>query len=752
MVSDQEMRDREDDPLGVAGLLMQVAVAATEAADTDEVLKVALEEVCTLTGWPVGHAYIHVEDSAQLLPSLLWHLDDPEAFDSFRRVTNAQRIEPGEGLPGRVLVDGTPHWIRDVTKDRNFPRAEHARAAGLKAGFAFPVPTRDGIAAVLEFFSSEVAEPDESLLAVMATVGSQLGRVFERVRASAELQEREERFRSLAQNAADALVTIDESDRIIFANPACERVFGYTQEELARLPFTRLMPERLRDRHRQGLQRHARTGERRLQWDGMELPGLHKDGHEIPLEVTFGTFEREGRHLYTGIMRDISDRKRAEEERARLLEAERAARGEAERRAEQEAALREAAAAVASAFTAEETVIRIARSALVATRADGAFVERISAEDGQVEVVATAGDRVPRLGVRSPYQGSFVERVVESEQPDLIPRLSESDRPVPEHLRDACADCAAAVIPLLNAGEPVGALILLRDPAKAGFRDDELERASTFGELAALAFRKIHLLEEAERRTEELQRVMDSRNRLMRGFSHDVKNPMGAADGFLQLLEDGISGPLNEAQGERLRRARGALSSAMVLIDDLLAFARAESGDIEVRVAPTDVREAAREVTGEYMAQAEARDQILDLDVPPDFPVLESDPARVRQVIANLVSNAVKYTPKGGRIRVGASTRESEDGGRAMVTVRDNGPGVPGELREALFEEFTRLDPDAADGAGVGLAISRRIARALGGDIELESEPDRGSTFTLWLPLIRPGETPTGSGSGSTGA
>ena len=137
-------------------------------------------------------------------------------------------------------------------------------------------------------------------------------------------------FRSLAENAAEPIVTIDTEDHIVFANDAAARVFGYAVDELIRMPFTSLIPQRYRTSHRVGLTRYVRSGERRLQWDGVELIGLSRDGTEVPLEVTFGEHEHEGRRYFTGIMRDISARRAAETERARLLERERAARAEAQ--------------------------------------------------------------------------------------------------------------------------------------------------------------------------------------------------------------------------------------------------------------------------------------------------------------------------------------------------------------------------------------------------------------------------------------
>lgn len=739
--------------LGPLRLLNDVAVAAMEAGSPEEAVRTTLERLCGFMGWPAGHAYVLDEQTATLRPTGIWWTDRPDRFAALRAVSAKTSFKSGEGLPGRVLASGEPSWIEDISDDSNFPRGRGERDVGVRAAFGAPVLVSGGVVAVLEFFGTQPQRPNETLLAVMGTVGAMLGRVYERIRSEARLRESEQRFRSVAENAADAIVTIDAEDRVLFANRATAELFGYSLDEMSSLRFTHLIPPRFRARHRAGMKRYIETGERRIPWDGIELPGLHHDGHEIPLEITFGSFERDGRHIFTGIMRDVRDRKRAEEERTRILERERSAReaaeearGEAERRARQETALRQAAAAVAGAFTVDDAAQRIAESALVATRADGAFVERVDVEPGRTVVVARAGDAAPDLDTEVPLDRSWTQTTIEREQALYLERLGDSEWQLPGRLGEEYGDYSAAIIPLLDAGgEPVGSLVLLREPGKRSFREDELERALTFGELAGLAFRKIHLLEDSERRREELEKVLESRARLMRGFSHDVRNPLGAADGFLELLEHGIgSADLTDEQQERVARARRSLASALALINDLLDLARAEAGQIEIRIGPTDVREAVRETAEEYRAQAERRSLELTVDVPDTFPVVDSDPGRVRQIAGNLLSNAVKYTPAGGSVIVRVSHVEQSPlpGRRSAVVVHvlDTGPGIPEEKRELLFEEFTRLEGSAASGAGIGLAISRRLARALGGEITLDSTVGAGSTFSFWLPDLRPGE------------
>jgi PAS domain S-box-containing protein len=242
----------------------------------------------------------------------------------------------------------------------------------------------------------------------------------------------------------------------------------------------------------------------------------------------------------------------------------------------------------------------------------------------------------------------------------------------------------------------------------------------------------------AEARREEVERVTASRTRLIRGFTHDVKNPLGAADGFLALLEDGIMGDLAPKQLESVRRVRRSIGAALGLIGYLLDLARAEAGQLEIHRDILDLGATARELSEDFRAEAESKQLSLALEDTRLEPLTVcSDHARVRQVLSNLVSNAVKYTQPGGKIRIRVEPRPkpgAENGEWVAIDVADNGPGIAPEQQPRLFDEFARFDPGAAQGSGIGLAISERVARALDGAITVVSEVGVGSTFTLWLP------------------
>jgi PAS domain S-box-containing protein len=170
-------------------LLHEVTVAAYEAETVEEAMQGAVDRICEDTGWPVGHVYLVDESNRpELTPTSIWHLDRPTEFEVFVRVTQATRLAVGVGLPGRVLASRQPVWVMDVTQDDNFPRAKLAADLGVKGAFGFPVTNARGVAAVLEFFTSDPKEPDEALLRSMAQIGLQLGQVFDRKRTEAELQ------------------------------------------------------------------------------------------------------------------------------------------------------------------------------------------------------------------------------------------------------------------------------------------------------------------------------------------------------------------------------------------------------------------------------------------------------------------------------------------------------------------------------------------------------------------------------------
>jgi PAS domain S-box-containing protein len=278
-----------------------------------------LEAICRSVGWEMG-ALWHVDVQANTLRCVdVWHVAGLDAAE-FERMSREYTFAHGEGLPGGVWAGGKPLWIYNMAAAEDFPRVAVAAREGLQSAFGFPILLGGEVYGIIEFFSREQHPPDKELLETMSTIGSQIGQLIERRRVEEAMRESETRFRTLAETASDAIITINEESKILFVNPAVETVFGYTAEELGGTDLTRLMPEYLRHLHTAGFGRYVETGHKHTSWVAIELPGLHKDGHEIPLELSFGEFSKNGRRYFTGIARDITERKRAEDALRRARE------------------------------------------------------------------------------------------------------------------------------------------------------------------------------------------------------------------------------------------------------------------------------------------------------------------------------------------------------------------------------------------------------------------------------------------------
>jgi signal transduction histidine kinase len=355
-----------------------------------------------------------------------------------------------------------------------------------------------------------------------------------------------------------------------------------------------------------------------------------------------------------------------------------------------------------------------------------------------VVVRGEAGTGVPTIGTTRAYTGSYTEQAINIGKPVLVSDLTGPDSSPLDSAPIDTAD-STIVLPLGQPGAPLGALFIVgaaqgRFPADAAW-------AHTFSHLAALAYEKVRLIDEAREGRLELERLMRSRQRLMRGFSHDVKNPLGAADGYAELLSAGIYGELTAEQTESIQRIRRSIHRALDLIHDLNELARAETGNIALRRQVVDLGDLVRTSGDEYRGAANASGLSLTVDVAEDLPTVETDGARVRQIVGNLLSNAIKYTKAGSVVlRVREYPAETVGGARGWVhfDVIDTGLGIPADKQEIIFEEFSRLGTNDRAGAGLGLAISKRLAEALGGQISVESEVGQGSTFTLLIPLNAP--------------
>jgi signal transduction histidine kinase len=247
---------------------------------------------------------------------------------------------------------------------------------------------------------------------------------------------------------------------------------------------------------------------------------------------------------------------------------------------------------------------------------------------------------------------------------------------------------------------------------------------------------------EADDRARKLERSIELRATLINGVGHDVKNPLGAAAGYADLLEEGVAGPMNEQQTEMVGRLKRLIGSALQTVSELVELARVNAGELSIERHDTNLVSTIRRIVDDHQAQAEQKSMTLTFSSPSDVLWMTTDAGRLRHVLENLLSNALKYTPDGGTIDVAMGLID-EPRPSVRITVRDNGPGVPPELRERIFDPFYRV-PSAerrVQGSGLGLAISRRIAGLLGGTLTIGDAPGGGAELILTLPMDQRGST-----------
>ena len=313
-----------------------VARSLAETAEPRDALARALRAIGESLRWRLGAVWEPVPDRLEALRCVeIWSAGGAATQD-FEAASRSLVLAAGEGLPGRVWRSGEPAWIPDVLADDNFRRAPAARRAGLHAAFCFPIRSARGVLGVIEFFTGEPRRLDAELLATISTLGDQIGQTVERRRDAEALGAEEARYRAMLDAALDCVVTMDHDGRVVDFNPAAERTFGYRAgDAVGRAMADLIIPPELRERHRRGLARYLATEQAVLLDRRLEITGMRADGTTFPVELTIVRIDVPGPPIFSGYLRDITERKLVEaelrESRARIIVAADASRGRLER-------------------------------------------------------------------------------------------------------------------------------------------------------------------------------------------------------------------------------------------------------------------------------------------------------------------------------------------------------------------------------------------------------------------------------------
>jgi signal transduction histidine kinase len=297
---------------------------------------------------------------------------------------------------------------------------------------------------------------------------------------------------------------------------------------------------------------------------------------------------------------------------------------------------------------------------------------------------------------------------------------------------------AVLSVPLLREDEIIGSLILIRK-TPGEFSPEIVESLKTFATQSALAIQNARLFREIEDKSRQLEAASQHKSEFLANMSHELRTPLNAIIGFSEVLNERMFGELNEKQSGYLKDIYASGQHLLSLINDILDLSKIEAGRMELEAAEFDLPSAIDNALILVRERATRRGITLGRRIDDRLGMLHGDERKVKQVLLNLLSNALKFTPEGGRIDVSARLQD----GAAEIAVADTGVGIAPEDQEAIFEEFRQVGTadKKVEGTGLGLALSRKFIELHRGRIWVKSEVGKGSTFTFTLPVRRePGD------------
>jgi PAS domain S-box-containing protein len=540
-------------------------------------------------------------------------------------------------------------------------------------------------------------------------------------RVEDELRASEAKFSGILAIAADAIITVDHEQRIVHFNSGAEETFGYTASEAIGRHLAILLPPRFRTVHDKHIETFARSpvtarrmGERR------EIFGLRSDGTEFPAEASISKLVTPDGLLFTVVLRDTTVQRRAEEDERFLA----AAAGELANTLAVDATER-AVVDLAIPHLADAALLDLATPA---ASGDGSLRRVVSTRQRQeltpaVEALGhcalTADSPVPIVDVIRRGRAEWID-VVDDEWIE-----TNVDADAIPHWRALGAQ-SILILPL-NVGAVRGALTLIRAGGARPFDEKQRALGEKYAAVAATSLQNTQLYDEA-------RQANRARDEMLGVVSHDLRNPLSAIAMCAHVLGDNPPGD-EGAKRELLETIEQSTQWMNRLIEDLLDVSNIERGRLSLELRPEEPSQLVLQALHMFEVEAAADGIALESRLPTNAPLVTADRARVVQVLSNLVRNAIKFTPRGGRVAIAVEPRERD----VQFSVTDTGRGIPVEQQSRVFERYWQSSVGARErGAGLGLSIAKGIVEAHGGKIRVHSVPGEGSEFTFTVPRAEP--------------
>jgi PAS domain S-box-containing protein len=647
----------------------------SSASDEEEAAYAVLRACGQLEGWTLGTYWRLEQGNGVLVPLTLWTTD--RGLGDFVHVTLQRTFAPAEGLPGQAWVRRRePLWIQDVTRDVRFLRADVAARVGLHGGLFLPVPGSSRMYGVLELLSRAPREDREADETLGSGVGYHFGRFLDRLHQQELEHTRDEALRSLWDSDLLGLFTSDVHGRVLEANSTLLRMLGYSRQEVReeRLTWSMLTPPRERI-VTEGALRQLRTDGSFHSFEGTLL---RKNDTGVPV-LLGSTGLGEGRVMTFAL--DLSDWKPPEPPFPQEMDAR------------------------LHALIAHAPVVLFSldRNGLV-TLSEGHGLETMGFKPRQV-----VGMSVFDLYRSEPAVLTHVRRALSGEEFLSVETLSNGmlyeTHWVPLHDAD---------------GQLAGTLGLAVDVTQR-------EREARW---------RAQLFSEAQEARAAAERMVRLRDEFLSVASHELKTPLTSLSLQLHTLMKRVhqgTRPEDTETAQRLEKAQRQLHKLARMMDELLDVSRLAEGRLPLELSDVDLVQVVREVQERFQEEALRLGSRLELRA--EGPVVGRwDRTMLEQVVTNLVTNALKY---GAGAPVEMEVHSS--GALALVEVTDHGIGIAPEDLEHIFGKFERAVPVRQYGGfGLGLYIVRQLVEALGGGVDAESIPGKGSTFHLVLPLAGP--------------